>query len=505
MSSDVIKEFLVGLGFEVDNSSLGKFTGGLKTSAIAVTAFVGAVAAAATGVFASVTKMAEGFDELSDLSGLVNASVKEIEELNYVASLTDSSTEAVASSLQSLNKNAGDAALGVGKAKKIFEKIGVSVKDGNGNLKTSAQLLGEVGGAIKDMDQGQQIAVLERLGIDKTMIHSLTSDVSGLKDEFHALYGQAGIDADKAAQEASDYMDALTRVKTALGATGKAIAARFFSRITQSMNIFREKFTEYMPKIVDTIAPVIDMILKLTIAIIKLGARVVDILAPAFKFAMTLIKSLIDFVVRLVSGMNGWLLAIGGAIAAWKLLNLAFLASPVGVILGLGLAILALYDDYMVWKEGGESLIDWGKWQPAIDNLISAIAYIKMQFETSFEIIKSLINTVVSLLTGDFSGALRSAGDLFSNIFKGIKGTLGGVSALLPGMNFSNRLDQVTGRNAPNSVSQGAVRGFDQTINQRTQISITSTGDASSTAAAVAGQQSRVNADLGRNMKTVAK
>ncbi|WP_218821838.1 hypothetical protein, partial [Staphylococcus aureus] len=46
-------------------------------------------------------------------------------------------------------------------------------------------------------------------------------------------------------------------------------------------------------------------------------------------------------------------------ITLFKAFRLAFLASPIGIILALGTALALLYDDWKTWKEGGKSLIDW--------------------------------------------------------------------------------------------------------------------------------------------------
>lgn len=51
---------------------------------------------------------------------------------------------------------------------------------------------------------------------------------------------------------------------------------------------------------------------------------------------------------------------------------LTMLATPIGMITALGLAIGALYDDYTVWKEGGESLIDWSEWEGPITSAIES-------------------------------------------------------------------------------------------------------------------------------------
>jgi hypothetical protein len=49
------------------------------------------------------------------------------------------------------------------------------------------------------------------------------------------------------------------------------------------------------------------------------------------------------------------------------------MAGPVAWIAALAAGIVALWDDYQVWKEGGKSLINWGKWKPEIDAATAGI------------------------------------------------------------------------------------------------------------------------------------
>lgn len=56
---------------------------------------------------------------------------------------------------------------------------------------------------------------------------------------------------------------------------------------------------------------------------------------------------------------------------------LTFLTSPIGMILALGTAIGLLYDDYKTWKEGGESFIEWDKWEPVITSATDSIISLK--------------------------------------------------------------------------------------------------------------------------------
>lgn len=68
---------------------------------------------------------------------------------------------------------------------------------------------------------------------------------------------------------------------------------------------------------------------------------------------------------------------IGGLVVAMRILNSTFWMSPIGLITGLIVALGLLWEDYKTWKEGGNSLIDWEKWQPAIDKAKDAITWFR--------------------------------------------------------------------------------------------------------------------------------
>ncbi|MFG0648085.1 tape measure protein [Leclercia adecarboxylata] len=73
------------------------------------------------------------------------------------------------------------------------------------------------------------------------------------------------------------------------------------------------------------------------------------------------------------------LLAVGAALMSFK--ALAFLTSPIGLVLSLAAAIGVLYDDYMTWKNGGDAFINWEEWEPAIKSAIEGIDWLVQKFK----------------------------------------------------------------------------------------------------------------------------
>ena len=85
-----------------------------------------------------------------------------------------------------------------------------------------------------------------------------------------------------------------------------------------------------------------------------------------------------------------------GFIGLLKLFRLAFLASPIGIILALASALYLLYDDYKTWKEGGKSLIDWSKWTNGIDKIIAKIKDFLAMLEKVKDKVVNFVQKIVS-------------------------------------------------------------------------------------------------------------
>lgn len=475
MSGDVIKEFLVGLGFKVDESSMSGFTSGIGKATLAVSTIGVAAVAGAGAIQHFVTGIAEEFDKISDLSARVNETAEAIMQMGYVASQTDSSVEAVASSLDGLNRTAGEAVMGLGRGKAVFEQLGISVKDQNGKLKQTGALMGEIGEKIKGMEKGQQLAVLSKLGIDPTMVAMLTTDVSALKAEFDGMFEAAGINASEAASASSDFMDSVGKLSFVLDTVRKAVGLKFMGQLKNGIDALRKFLAENMPRIINAITPIIGFVLRIAEAFITIAGR-----------AATAIGGVLGWLGKVNDATGGWAGYILAAAAAWKFLNLSFLASPIGIILALAAAIALLVEDFMTWQEGGDSLINWGEWKNEIDLAMDLINGFKAVLIDTFQAIFGAIDAVVSLLTGDWSSA-----------WSAVKSMVGSIAGMFGGGSESAR-----GLTPSPATAAGLTAGA-QTVSQKTEI-IVQGGNADSTARAVAGQQNRVNADMARNMKGAA-
>src|SRR5690348_12032764 len=100
MSADVIKEFLVGLGYKVDEAGQRKFVDGVNNASKDVLKLGVAAIAAATAVTAAVTKIASGLEDLYYASQRTRASAENIQAYGYAVSQMGSSADAARGSLE---------------------------------------------------------------------------------------------------------------------------------------------------------------------------------------------------------------------------------------------------------------------------------------------------------------------------------------------------------------------------------------------------------------------
>lgn len=426
MTGEVIKSFLVGLGFDVDDSSLAKFNKSIESATLRVTALYATVSAAASGIVYGISEISEGF---------------------------------------------------------------------------------------------------EKMGYEYRLIAPAINKTLQLRQALLQAYSAADVNIYKVIQQSIRLNLSLTKTKFAFQALYQGVAARFFPLLEKQSDIFRQKLYANMPKIQAALERFITFIFKAFEALTTLGVR-----------AWSILERIYDFFKRLHDATDGWSTVILGVIAAWKLLNLGFLATPLGMVLALAAALLALYDDLKTFTEGGESLINWGsRTTQIITGVIATLAalaaavYAVRGAMAAWAIIQPIVNGLMLLfdaaLVANPIGAIVTAVGIliglltilyvkwdaikqsFSDFFGGVGQKL---LSFVAGTNVPTNLQNnpVGGTGAPNIPlgAQGAQNSTtNQQVQQQTNINVNGAADAASTGKAIAGEQNRVNFNLARNLGSATR
>ena len=129
-------------------------------------------------------------------------------------------------------------------------------------------------------------------------------------------------------------------------------------------------------------------------------------------------------------------------IAIVALLSKVLLASPLSMFISALVMLLLLIDDYMTWQRGGDSALDWTKFDDSISNLKASFDGLK----ESLQPVKDLLDYIWNTIFGDLSplDLLKAALDGISTVLDGIAASLNVVKAFND--DLKNLWDVITGK-----------------------------------------------------------
>ncbi len=142
-------------------------------------------------------------DNLSKLSQKTGISTDALYSLNSAAKLSDVEFETLSSSLSKFNKNIGEVSEGSGDAKKEFDRMGISIKNQDGTLKNSFDLLGELADQFKEMPDGATKASTAMAIFGKSGAQ-LIPLLNGGRDSLREYLGVMNDETGKAAEAFND-------------------------------------------------------------------------------------------------------------------------------------------------------------------------------------------------------------------------------------------------------------------------------------------------------------
>ncbi|WP_407904064.1 lytic transglycosylase catalytic [Escherichia coli] len=362
MNAETIKDFLVSLGFSVDDAGAKKFGSVLAGTTANVIKMGLVVEGAALSVVAFTAKIASGLDNLYWASQRTGATVQGIQSIGYAVSQVGGSVDAARSSLESLSRfirnNPG--------AEGFLNRLGVQTRDASGNMRDMAAIFTGVGQKLSSMPYYRANQYAQMLGIDENTLMAMRRGVGQFSAQYSEMVKAIGFNADQAALSSNRFMTSLKSLGEMAGMARDKIGSNLADGLAGQIDNLRKKIIENFPKIEVTITKVIKGILWLGEIVGRVAFRIVDG-----------VGDIIEWWGKLDAETKTLIEVIGGLVVAMRILNSTFWMSPIGLITGLIVALGLLWEDYKTWKEGGNSLIDWEKWQPAIDKAKDAITWLR--------------------------------------------------------------------------------------------------------------------------------
>ncbi|EPD1512267.1 lytic transglycosylase domain-containing protein [Klebsiella michiganensis] len=362
MSTETLKDFLISLGFQVDDAGAKKFDAVITGATLKAIDLGVKVEAAALSVVAFTAKVASGLDKLYWASQRTGATVEGIKQIGYAVSQVGGSADSARGSLENLARfirnNPG--------AEGFLNRLGVQTRDASGNMRDMATIFTGVGQRLSNMPYYRANQYAQMLGLDENTLMAMRRGIGEYMGQYNAMKKAIGFNPDQAAAASNRFMTSLHSLGEMAGMARDKIGSNLANGLAGSIDTLRRQIMENFPKIERTINAVVKGILWMGEAV----GRVVYRLIQAAGDIRDWWKGLDEDSQKLIG-------TLGGMLVVWRLLNAAMLASPITWVLALAGALLLLYDDYRTWNEGGKSLIDWKQWEPAIEKAKAAILWLR--------------------------------------------------------------------------------------------------------------------------------
>jgi lambda family phage tail tape measure protein len=129
---------------------------GIQTSASSLLTKISAVtgALAAIGVGSALKGIIEAGDRLEELSKRTSIAVETLSALTNNAKLAGISQEELGSGIVKLSRSIAEAVSDAGEQRMAFQNLGVAIRDVNGNIRPTVEILADVAAAFQDAEDG---------------------------------------------------------------------------------------------------------------------------------------------------------------------------------------------------------------------------------------------------------------------------------------------------------------------------------------------------------------
>lgn len=400
-----------------------KVTDAAKKLALPLTAAASAVGFSLSQMMSKFLDTGDAIDKASIRLGI---GADRLQSLQYAAKMSGSSAEDMNQALGKLNENIAKAAAGKSKElASLFDKLGISLRDAKGNLRTAADVLPEFADAIQ---RNTNSTVRARMAIaafgdaGQKLIPMLQDGSKGLADmekRAHDLgLTMSGEDV-KAAADLGDRFSELGMVFDSFGNTLSAKLAPVLSPIIDDLAEFIAKNKEaFSGRLSEAVSKLADSLKKVDFE--KLAKQCMDAfdaigeLYDKIGGFDTILKALAALMagklIIAIGSFVGSLLTLGQSFFALipiiKAVGIAFVANPIGAVIT---AIAA-----------GAALIisNWDRVGPFFTGLWNSITGIFTSAVSNIEkVISGWVDGIKTLWSGLFDGDMSKIVDVFFKMF----------------------------------------------------------------------------------------
>lgn len=328
MAVAVVQELVTKFGFLGSTKPLNEYNVSLGGSIKLLGGMFAALEGAAAGFSLWADGVLTGVDALGALQRQSRVAAEEIQVLNFMAEQSQSTSAAMESTIRGLTSTIGTAAI---QGSADFSRLGISVRDASGQVKTADTVLEEVRQRFKalGLSMAEQEHFASALGIDASLLQLLNrtdSEMASLRDRARELGTLTG----EQVEQAEDYKKSLNSMWFSLNNVKQLVAVGVAPELGRLADNFAQLLADNREWIVDGI---------------QATARVIGDLLAAF-------HRLIPVFAVVGAGFLLMKIAALGFAGVW-----AILSAPIVIATGLLVGALLVIDDLIVAFKGGNSVI----------------------------------------------------------------------------------------------------------------------------------------------------
>lgn len=427
--------------------------GAAKKLALPFTLAAGAVGFSLSQMMSKFLSVGEGIDKASIRIGV---SAERLQSLRYAANLSGASADTLDKSMAKLNENMAKAAAGKNEElASLFKKLGISLKDANGNLRNAADVMPQFADAIqRNTDAGLRARMMiAAFGEEGQKLVPMLEGGSGALQEMEDRAKRLGLvmsgDDVKAAAALGDRFSELGMVFDSFGNTLSAKIAPVLTPIIDDLVEFIAKNKEaFAGRVSQAVAQFAQAIKRIDFQALADGCmkafdaigRVFDAIG-GFEMVLKAIGAILAGKVLLgLASFSGSLLTLGVSFAKLIPLVIKVGASFAGMLGPIGLIVAA------VGTAAALIIANWDSIGPKVKEVwekISGWASEKMQ-EIKAAFSAAVDNLVASWhnLCEQVKSLWASAGDWISEKIQAIKDAFSAAGDLIAGV-WSVFCDQV--------------------------------------------------------------
>ena len=385
-----------------------------------------AAAGVAGAMLGNAVNAAAAADDLNALAQKTGLTVEELQKMQYASDVVDVSVETMTGSISKMIKQ-------VSSGNKAFAKLGVTLTDNDGNLRSSTEIWYETLEAL-----GQVGNETERDALSMEIFGKSAMDLAGIVDDGGEALKSLGNEAqDLGLIMSQDMVDDANEMQDAIDKMKGRVSQAFLkmgSTLAKSLVPMMEKLLESITQVVQWFSEMDGTTQTVILVVLGLIA------------AISPLAGIISKITGIVSGLS----------AAF-----AFFTSPVGLAVAAIAALIAIgVKLYKNWDTIKEKMDSFKK------KLTDGITAIADKFKSKIEYIIQIINNLKENFFGKMDQMWNKVYDTFNKIGNWIADKIGWITSLfrqtdwdLPSVDVGDERFVMNARPALNASMAGASSG----------------------------------------------